>query len=133
VAKQPIDQAQAAALWECVGVTADKIRIAPRQHKGNVTFIGYADIQIWIFQAGEAIPMLTLCGTSIKLIDDVIHFDPKAERGKGDRSRDFFPHWYPKTGAARAVLTRKISEDPQIQEMVQVGVARLAEAAGDAS
>ena len=130
---KPIDQDHAALLWSLFGVTVDKIRVAPRQHKGNVMFIGYADIHVWLFQGQTPIPLMTLCGNSIKLIGDQIHFDPKSERGKGERSKDFFPHWYPKSSAARAVITRKLSEDPQIQEMVRLAVAKLAEAAGAAS
>lgn len=128
-----IDQAQAATLWERIGITADKARVAPRQHKGNVIFVGYADIHVWVFSGQTAIPLITLCGNSIKLIGDQIHFDPKSERGKGDRSKDFFPHWYPSRGEARAVITRKLAEDPQIQEMVRLAVAKLSEAAGAAS
>jgi len=109
------------------------VRVAPRQHKGNVIFVGYADIQTWLFRDGVAIPFITLCGNSIKLIGDQIHFDPKSERGKGDRSNDYFPHWFPGAGEARAVLTHKLAEDPKIQEMVRLAVASLSEAAGSTS
>lgn len=130
---KPIDQAHAASLWDLVGVTVDKTRVAPRQHKGNVMFVGYADIHVWLFENQTPIPFITLCGNSIKLIGDQLHFDPKSERGKGERSNDFFPHWFPKDGAARAVITRKLSEDPKVQEMIRLAVASLAEAAGAAS
>ena len=130
---KPIDNDQAAALWNLVGVTVDKTRVAPRQHKGNVIFVGYADIHVWVFEGQTAIPLMTLCGNSIKLIGDQIHFDPKSERGKGERSNDFFPHWYPRSGAARAVITRKLGEDPKVQEMVRLAVGQLANAAGAAS
>ena len=128
-----IDRKEAASLWDLFGITVDKTRVAPRQHKGNVIFVGYADIHIWLFAGPTAVPLATLCGNSIKLIGEQIHFDPKSERGKGDRSNDFFPHWYPKSGAARAVLTAKLAEDASIQEMVQLAVAKLAEAARAAS
>jgi hypothetical protein len=130
---KPIDQDQAAALWEQMGVTVDKLRLAPRQHKGNVIFCGYADIQIWMFHQGVAIPFITLTGNSIKLMGDQIHFDPKSERGKGTRSGDFFPHWYPVTPAARAVLTRKLQEIPQVIAMVEQAVSQLSAAAGAAA
>lgn len=123
---KPIDQAQAASLWEKVGVTADKLRLAPRQHKGNVVFCGYADIHIWIFDGGKAIPFLTLTGNSIKLIGDQLHFDPKSERGKGTRSGEFFPHWYPNTPAARAMLSRKLQELPELIEMAEQAISQLA-------
>ena len=130
---KPLNTAQAASLWNLFGITVDKVRVAPRQHKGNVIFVGYADIQVWLFEGQTPIPLFTMCGNSIKLIGDQIHFDPKSERGKGDRSNDFFPHWYPMSGEARVVLTRKLTEDAKIQEMVTLAVARLNEAAAAAS
>ncbi len=130
---KPIDRAEAASLWDLIGVTVDKVRIAPRQHKGNVMFLGYADIQVWLFNGQAMIPFLTMCGNSIKLIGEQLHFDPKSERGKGSRSSDFFPHWYPGSGAARVVITRKLSEDRQIQEMIQVAIGRLSPDADAAS
>ena len=130
---KPIDQTQAESLWDLFGVTVDKIRVAPRQHKGNVVFVGYADIHIWLFNGQTPIPLVTLCGNSIKLIGDQVHVDPKSERGKGDRSSEYFPHWRPKSAAARAVLTKKLAEDASIQEMVQLAVAKLAADAGTAS
>ncbi len=127
------DKEQAASLWNLFGVTVDKTRVRPRQHKGNVMFVGYADIHIWLFADQKPIPLLTLCGNSIKLIGDQIHIDPKAEQGKGDRSNDYFPHWYPKDGPARAVITAKLVEDASIQEMVKLAVAKLAGTAAAAS
>jgi hypothetical protein len=121
-----IDQAQAAHLWELMGVTVENIRLAPRQHKGNVVFCGYADILIWIFAGGSAVPLVHLCGNSIKLMGDQIHFDPKSERGKGERSAHFFPHWFPMSGAARAAMTQKLSEDADIQKMITDAVNQLA-------
>ena len=126
---KPIDQDQAAALWEQVGITVEKIRLAPRQHKGNVIFCGYADFQMWMFHQGVAIPFITLPGNSIKLIGDQIHFDPKSERGKGERAGEFFPHWYPNTPAGRAMLTRKLQDLPEIVQMVESAVAKLSAAA----
>ena len=127
------NQAHAAALWNLVGVTIDNVRVAPRQHKGNVTFIGYADIQVWLFTPEGTIPFLTLCGNSIKLINEGLHFDPKSERGKGNRSGDFFPIWLPSGGASRALLTKKLAENAGIQEMVAQATAMLAETAKAAS
>lgn len=129
---QAINQTQAAVLWDLIGLTVSNLRVAPRQHKGNVVFTGYADIHIWVFSGPTALPLMTLCGNSIKLIGDQIHFDPKAERGKGSRSKEFFPHWCPNSPESRIVLTRKLRENSQIQEMVSTAVARLAETA-DAS
>jgi len=128
-----IDANAAAILWERVGLTVDNIRLAPRQHKGNVIFCGYADILVWIYpngaetgETGEAIPLIQLCGNSIKLMGDQIHFDPKSERGKGDRKDHFFPHWFPMTGAARSVLTLKLSENLDIRNMITEAVNQLA-------
>jgi hypothetical protein len=125
---KPIDNVEAAALWDQVGVTVDGIRIAPKQHAGGVIFVGYADILVWLFKDQTPIPFLTLSGNSIKWIDGQVHFDPKSEKGKRTRSREYFPHWRPTGGAARAVLTRKLAENAHIQEMVQVAQAQLAEA-----
>ncbi len=133
MAKKEVDREQAASLWDLFGITVDKIRVRPRQHKGNVMFVGYADIHIWLFEGQKSIPFVTLCGNSIKLIGGQIHVDPKSEQGKGDRSGDYFPHWYPMDGAARAALTAKLAEDASIQEMVSLAIAKLAEAAGAAS
>ena len=133
MAKKAVDQEQAASLWNLFGVTVDKVRVAPRQHKGNVMFVGYADIHIWLFAGQKSIPLVTLCGNSIKLIGEQIHVDPKSERGKGDRSNDFFPHWYPADGPARAVITAKLADNASIQEMVSLATARLAENAAAAS
>lgn len=122
-----IDQAEAAHLWEFVGVTAENIRLAPRQHKGNVVFCGYADILIWIRLGAENyVPLIHLCGNSIKLMGDQIHFDPKSERGKGERSAHFFPHWFPMSGASRAMITQKLSENADIQKMITDAVNQLA-------
>jgi len=121
-----IDQAQAANLWETMGLTVENIRLAPRQHKGNVIFCGYADILLWIFAGGTAVPLVHLCGNSIKLMGDQIHFDPKSERGKGERSAHWFPHWFPMSGAARAVMTQKLSENEDVQKMVTDAVNQIA-------
>ena len=121
------NQAHAAALWNLIGVTVSGTRIVPKEHKGNVTFIGYADIQVWLYGQEETIPFLILCGNSIKLINGEIHFDPKSERGKGSRNKDFFPHWLPAEAASRKVITKKLEEDATIQEMVALAQAKLAE------
>ncbi len=124
---KPIDQFQAAHLWDSIGVTVENIRMAPRQHKGNVIFCGYADILVWIFADGNTIPLIHLCGNSIKIMGNDIHFDPKSERGKGDRKDHFFAHWFPLTGASRAVLTQKIAGIPEIQEMCARAMHQLTE------
>ena len=128
-----IDLDQAATLWNLFEITVDEVRIRPRQHKGNVIFVGYADFQVWLFKGRTSIPLITLCGNSIKLIGDQIHFDPKSEPGKGGRSGDYFPHWRPISPEGRAVITRKLVENAEIQEMVKLGLAKLAAAADAAS
>jgi hypothetical protein len=122
-----------AHLWDRLGVTVDNVRLAPRQHRGNVVFCGYADIILWIFASdGLAIPLVHLCGNSIKLMGDQLHFDPKSERGKGTRSDHFFAHWLPAGAESRHILTRKLSELPEMQEMIQNTRAQLAQTGGSA-
>ena len=103
----------AAALFEMIEVKVTSTRVNPRQHKGNVVFVGYADFQIEV----QGIPFLQMCGNSIKLMGENVHFDPKSERGKGDRTDHFFPHWFPMTGEARAVINEKIKRDDTIISM----------------
>lgn len=130
---EPINKVQAAFLWDLLGVSVDNLRPAPRQHQGNVIFCGYADILIWIFVGDNAVPLIQLCGNSIKLIGDDLHFDPKSERGQGEYRSQHFAHWFPTTGAARAVLTRKLAELPEIQAMLIQAKQQLTEATPAAS
>jgi len=130
-----IDSTIAAQIWDRVGITVENIRLAPRQHRGNVVFCGYADFILWLWIStgeGTAAPLVHLCGNSIKLIDGELHFDPKSERGKNERSSKFFPHWLPAGAEARAVLTRKLEQLPEIQEMIHDTRAQLAQKGGSA-
>lgn len=108
----------AGQLWSYLGLTSRNHRLAPKQHKGNVVFVGYADLTV---QVG-GIDFLSLPGTSIKLMGDQIHFDPKSEKAR-DGSNRWFPLWLPVSAEARAVLTELVKADPQIVEMVQNAVA----------
>lgn len=118
---QELDREKAALLFEKVGLEVTNTRIHPRQHKGSVVFVGYADFQITI----NGTPLIQLCGNSIKLMNEQIHFDPKSEAGKGQRSDQYFPHWFPMTAESRAVLTEKLKRDPQIIDMVQQAISQL--------
>lgn len=115
------DKDQAALLFDRLGVTVTGVRVLPRQHKGSVVFCGYADFQIDI----DGIPVLQLCGNSVKLMSDEIHFDPKSEPGAGSRAGHHFPHWFPMTAEARAVLTEKLKRDPQIIAMCEETITQL--------
>lgn len=128
-----IDQTQAAYLWEHVGVSVENLRLAPRQHRGNVIFCGYTDILVWIFARGDTLPLVRLCGNSIKVIGNNIHFDPKAERGTGSRKDHFFHYWFPMTSASRAVFTQKLAALPEIQEMAARAMHQLTEDADPAA
>ena len=116
------DKDQAAHLFDRIGISVTNTRVHPRQHKGNVIFCGYADLQLSI----DGIPVIQLCGNSIKLMGDQIHFDPKSEAGKGDRQGQYFPHWFPMTAEARAVLTETLKRDPAIIAMCEEAIAKLA-------
>ncbi len=118
---QEFDKDQAAHLFDRIGISVTNARAHPRQHKGNVIFCGYADIQIRI----DEVPMIQLCGNSIKLMGDQIHFDPKSEAGRGDRAGQYFPHWFPMTAEARAVLTELLKRDPAIIAMCEEAVAKI--------
>lgn len=115
------DKAIAAYLYDHLEITVTKSHLAPRLHKGSVIFCGYADFQVSI----DKIPFLQLCGNSIKLMGDQVHFDPKSEEGKGDRAGSFFPHWFPMTREARIVLTEKLKRDPAIIAMCDEAVSQL--------
>jgi hypothetical protein len=124
---QKVDEKHAACLWEMVGVSVTNCLSLPKQHKGDVMFAGYFDLQIWLFAdlvpgaEREALPLLQLCGNSLKTIKGKVHFDPKSEPAKDSRpgNRSFFNHWFPSSAAAREVLTRKLLELPEIQELVR--------------
>ncbi len=119
---QELNNRHAALLWEMMGVSVTNCRALPKEHAGGVTFLGYFDLQVWVFPPiGEALPLIQLVGNSLKTIGNDLHFDPKAERAKDDRpgARKFFNHWFPMSRAAREVLTRKLADLPEIQEMVQ--------------
>ncbi len=118
---QELDREKAALLFEKVGLEVTNTRIHPRQHKGNVVFVGYADFQITI----DGTPLIQLCGNSIKLMNEQIHFDPKSEAGRGQRAGQYFPHWFPMTAESRAVLAEKLKRDPQIIDMVQKAISQL--------
>ena len=127
-----INRAHARRLFDLLVIEVDpkSVRLVPRQHKGNVLMCGYADFQIGLHQeidgVRQVIPWTTLCGNSIKLMNDKIHFDPKSEAGKGERAGTYFPHWFPMTAEARAVLTEKVKRDPQIITLCEEAVAGLA-------
>jgi len=116
-----IDRNLAAQLWEHLGIEVTNTRVAPRQHRGEVTFVGYADFQILV----AGIPCLQLCGNSIKIMGTGIHFDPKSEKGRGDRAGHYFPHWFPMTPEARAVLAEKVSRNPDIIAMCASAITEL--------
>ena len=125
---QEINELHAAHFWEMVGVSVSGCNVRPKQHKGDVKFVGYFNLQVWLFSPdGEAMPFLDLQGNSLKLIGENVHFDPKSEPAKDNRpgGRKFFNHWFPMARAAREVLTRKLVELPEIQEMVQQAVTQL--------
>ncbi len=115
------DKEIAAYLYDHIGIIVTNAHSHPRQHKGNVVFCGYADFQVSI----DGIPVLQMCGNSIKLMGDQIHFDPKSEAGKGDRAGNFFPHWFPMTREARIVLTEKLKRDPAIIAMCDEAISKL--------
>lgn len=117
---QPLNREIAAHLWQYVQVGTRNHRLLPKQHKGNVLFVGYVDITIQI----GGIDFLSLPGTSIKLMGDQIHFDPKQEQARDGSSR-YFPVWLPVSAEARAVLTELIKLDPDIIAMVEQAVAKV--------
>ncbi len=119
------DKNQAAHLFDRLGISVANVRMHPRQHKGNVVFCGYADFQISI----DGISVLQLCGNSIKIMGDQIHFDPKSEAGKGERQGHYFPHWFPMTAEARAALSELIKRDPKIISMCEEAITQLTAAA----
>jgi len=113
-----LDRKAAAKLFDLISVKVTNTRISPRQHRGNVLFVGYADFQIEVAD----IPFLQMCGNSIKILGDNIHFDPKGERGKNDRKDHFFPHWFPVNGESRAVLTEHLRRNDTIIQMCHKAV-----------
>lgn len=118
----------AAHLWQYVTVSTRNHRLFPKQHKGNVLFVGYADITLIV----GGVEFLSLPGNSIKLMGDQIHFDPKQEKAR-DGSDRYFPLWLPVSAEARAVLTELLKADPNIIEMVEQAVAQVTVPAAAAS
>lgn len=114
----------AAHLWQYVTVSTRNHRLFPKQHKGNVLFVGYADITLIV----GGVEFLSLPGNSIKLMGDQVHFDPKQEKAR-DGSDRYFPLWLPVSAEARAVLTELIKADPQIIEMCHQAVAQVTQPA----
>jgi hypothetical protein len=134
-----INRAQARRLFDLMVVEVDpkSIRLAPRQHKANILFCGYADFIIGLNQVidgvQQVIPWTTLCGNAIKLMNDKIHFDPKGEKGKKEDPKTgkipYYPVWFPRTAEARAVFNAKITRLPEIQKLVEDAVATVSPAA----
>jgi hypothetical protein len=110
----------AAHLWQYVQLSTRNHRLLPKQHKGNVLFVGYADLTLQI----GGVDFLSLPGTSIKLMGDQVHFDPKQEQAR-DGSDRYFPVWLPVSAESRAVLTELIKADPQIVEMCHNAAAAV--------
>jgi hypothetical protein len=125
---QPLNKEIAAHLWQYIQVSTRNHRLHAKQHKGNVLFVGYADITLII----AGVEFLSLPGTSIKLMGDQIHFDPKQEKAR-DGSNRYFPLWLPVSAEARAVLTEQIKADPGIVEMAEQAVAKVTHVAAPAT
>jgi len=116
-----LDRETAAYLFEHIEIAVTKSRIHPRQHKGDVVFCGYADFQV----SFDGVPFLQLCGNPIKLMGNQIRFDPKSEKGTGDRAGSHFPCWFPMTAEARAVITEKLKRSSEIVAMCDAAVHEL--------
>lgn len=123
MAQKQFDKGMAGHLWDRMSILTSNHRVYPKQHKGNVLFVGYADFTIQI----DGIPVLALPGNSIKLMGDQVHFDPKSEKAR-DGSNRYFPIWLPVSAEARAVITERLKQDPQIIEMCHQAVNRVTEA-----
>lgn len=121
---KPLDKKLCALLWQYVQLSTRNHRLYAKQHKGNVLFVGYADLTIQI----GGVDFLSLPGTSIKLMGDQIHFDPKQEQAR-DGSDRYFPLWLPVSAEARAVLDQLIKADPGIIQMVEQAVDKVTTAA----
>lgn len=117
---QNFNRELAAALWNRIQLTTNNHRLYPKQHKGSVVFVGYADFTLSI----DGVPFLCLPGTSIKLMGDQIHFDPKSERAR-DGSNRYFPLWFPVSAEARAVLTEHLKNDEKIVQMCHDAVNQI--------
>jgi len=130
-----INRAHARRLFDLLVIEVDpkSVRLVPRQHKGNVLMCGYADFKVGLHQeidgVRQVIPWTILCGNSIKLINDKIHFDPKSEKGKKPDEKTgkfpYFPVWMPQTAEARAVFSEKVSRLPIIQQMVERAISEV--------
>ena len=138
-----VNRAHARRLFDLLVVEVDpkSVRCVPRQHKGNVLFCGYVDFNIGLHQEidgrQEVIPWTTLCGNSIKLMGDIIHFDPKSEKGKKPDEKTgkfpYFPAWFPRTAEARAVFNEKIKRLPEIQQLVERAITEASTPAASAA
>lgn len=120
MARKQFDRQLASALWERIGVSTANHRLYPKQHKGSVVFVGYADLTLSI----DGIPLICLPGTSLKVMGDQIHFDPKSEQAR-DGSPRYFPLWFPVSPEIRAVMTEHLKNDPRIIEMCQQAVTKV--------
>jgi len=116
---KPFSKEIAGHLWELMQVTTTNRRLHPKMHEGSVLFVGYADM---ILSVG-GIDVIALPGSSIKLIGDQIHFDPKQERARDGKR--FFPVWCPILAESRAVFTECLKNDPKIIEMCDHAVAQV--------
>ena len=110
-----MDNKIAAQLYEMLSLSVFNIKSLPQEPSGKVQFLGYADFQIFV----GGLPFLRLNGNSIKRVGDQIYFDPKVEQGKGAKAEVMFPLWAPSSAEARAVLTRLLQDNPDIQAMAE--------------
>lgn len=110
--RKEFDRELASALWYRIQLTTSNHRLYPKQHQGNVIFVGFVDFTISI----DGIPFLCLPGTDLKLIGDQIHFAPKSEQAR-DGSLRYFSLWFPVSPEARAVLTELLKQDARVVQM----------------
>lgn len=110
-----MDNKIAAQLYDLLALSVFNVKSLPQEPTGKVQFLGYADFQI--FLAG--IPFIRLNGNTIKRVGEEIYFDPKVEQGKGPKAEVMFPLWAPSSAEARAVLTRLLQDNPEIQAMAE--------------
>ena len=128
-----INQAHARRLYNRLVVSVDpkSVRFKPRQHKGDVLFCGYVDLQIGLTEGidgvMETIPLLVLCGSTVKVIGGKVRFEPKKEKTseKSTSEKPYHSVWYPSTPGARAVLDTKVSRLPVIRDMVEQAMRQV--------
>ncbi|KKN09978.1 hypothetical protein LCGC14_1041160 [marine sediment metagenome] len=87
-----------------------KLAIHPKS-----TFLGYADVTLGFMTRCGHVAQWKLRGLEVKLLNGKQHLDMPSERSSDGK---YYPQFFPKTPADRAVLTTMVFTDARVTETI---------------